>query len=144
MAATEVIVLDLSDLGKKRALLQKLGALQGLHEISIKKRHRVRTNPQNAWYWACIVPALVHGIGEQWGDVVTGEQAHEMLKARFLTVDVRRVDEQSGEVRALCYVRSTAKLDTAEFCTYCEQCRDFVAEWFGIVVPDPGVFEEAP
>lgn len=137
MSAWETIIIDLSDIARKRELLSRLGRLQGLHEIRIKERRRVRSNPQNAWYWGCIVESFVLALEEQWGETVTPADAHEMLRDKFLSVQKTHINEETGVFCVITRRVSSAKLDTREFSEYCEKCRDFLADWFGVIVPDP-------
>lgn len=135
MAAWEKRTVDMRDRAAKRDLQAAIGALHGdVYEVQWKRRVRGRTLSQNAAYWACVVPALVAGIREQWGENVTGEQAHRMLKERHLKVETRHVDEDTGEIRCLEYVRSTTELDAQEFTEYMDACSKFILEWFGISV----------
>lgn len=135
MAAWEKRAVDMRDRAAKRDLQAEIGALHGaIYDLQWKRRVRGRTLSQNAAYWACVVPAMVAGIREQWGENVTGERAHAMLKDRFLKVETRHVDEDTGEIRSLEYVRSTTELDAAEFVAYMDECCQFILEWFGITV----------
>lgn len=138
-------VLDLSRPEVKMRLVQRIMALEGPHEVidrggvlTIKQRHRGRTLRQNAFYWVAVVPAFVDALREQWGEEVSEDDAHAMLKERFLKVRKRRVDEETGEIPGVLeYVRSTTTLTTVEFSDYIDQCRKFLMEWFRVEVEDP-------
>ena len=138
--AEERVIIDLSDRAAKQLLLVDIGRRQGWHEIRIKKRYRVRTNPQNRAYWGMVVPALQQALTESQGQPHTDEQAHAILKARFLAVDTRIVNDL-GMVERVRYVRSSATLDVQEFSEYFDLCRDWLSEFWGIVIPDPGEYE---
>lgn len=129
--------MDLDDIGNKRQLMAQIGTLTGLYRIEIEPARDVRSNRQNRWYWGCIVEALAQYMCEQDYDITGPYEVHEFLKARFLAVTVK--DRKTGEVIGR-RVRSTTELDTAQFSEYCERCRAWLADFFGIVVEDPGVY----
>jgi hypothetical protein len=91
-------------------------------DVILKKQVRKRSNPANAYYWAVVVKLLAEHCGYE------PEEMHDALKWQFLA---SRIDS------ALPTVRSSAKLNTAEFSEYVEQCRRLAAE-MGIAIPDPG------
>lgn len=90
-------------------------------EITLRKRRKDRTSPQNRFYHGVVVKYLSEFTGH------TAEEIHESLKHRFL---IERGDE------ALPRVRSTSSLDTQEFARYIDDCIQLAAE-FGCIIPDP-------
>jgi hypothetical protein len=134
MLAAEHLVLNLDDAATKRQLLTRIGALRRLWRLELVRYRPRRTDRQNRWYWPCIVGAFAQYLNEQDYEVTSPEQAHEILKAKFLTVDV--VHKQTGNVLGQ-RVRSTTELDVEEFTGYAERCRAWLLEFFGIMVPDP-------
>lgn len=91
-------------------------------EIVVKEIKKKRSNEQNAYYWAAIVPALQYGIREQWGEVLDSEEAHSFLKNEFLKREV--IDKETGEVKII--HKSTAKLTKDEFMQYINKCKDYL------------------
>jgi len=125
--------IDLSNLENKRRLVSQVGALTGVYEVELAPKRDRRSIQQLAWYWGCIVHPLYEVMKAQDAGV-TLEDAHEALKGRFLVVPVCHPD--TGEF--LCNrVGSTKKFTTVQMADYCEHCRDFLAQWFKIIVPDP-------
>lgn len=102
-------------------------------ELTIRKKRKHRSDPQNRYYWGVVVEMIRAGMKEM-GDTVTPNQVHEFLKWRFLRVS--KVDETTGEVLYE-YVGSTAKLKTVEFWEYIEKCCQFAAEMLGVSIPLP-------
>lgn len=127
----ESAVVNMDDLAAKRALLSKLGTLRGEWRIELVKYRPRRSDRQNRFYWPAIVAPLAQRMAEDDYDVTTPEQAHEILKARFLTVPV--VNKTTGEILGN-RVRSTTELTTEEFADYVDRCAAFMADYFGIVV----------
>jgi hypothetical protein len=130
--------LDLSVSDNKRRLIQSIGTLTGQYEVNIEPRRLTRSNAQNAWYWACITPALAEYLAQQDYDGCDPDTAHEILKDKFLRVPM--VNKASGEMLGY-RTRSTTELSTVEFSDYCERCRAWMLDFFGIIVSDPGVAE---
>jgi hypothetical protein len=125
--------IDLSNLENKRRLISQVGALTGVYEVELAPKRDRRSIQQLAWYFGCIVHPLYEVMKAQDGGV-TLEDAHEALKGRFLIVPV--CHPNTGEF--ICNrVGSTKKFNTVQMADYCEHCRDFLAEWFNIIVPDP-------
>jgi hypothetical protein len=94
-------------------------------DVVVKKRKKSRTNPQNAYYWACIVAIPAEHFG------YTQDEMHEAMKFMFL--------KKQEEGKPLT-VRSTTSLSTIEFSEYVEKCRQFCAEE-GLYIPDPDEIE---
>ena len=128
------LILDLSVADNKRRLLSAVGVMSGVWEVDIRPRRDTRTLRQNSYYHAVITPALAKYLSDQDYDVTTPEDAHEVLKARFLVANV--VNKTTGEILQR-RVKSTTSLTPAEFSDYCERCRAWMADFFGIIVPDP-------
>lgn len=137
---SESMVLDLSDLDTKRKLMSKIGALQGLHEVTIKPRKRTRSLDQNAYYFAAFVTPFMHWLRETDGDPsIDKEQAHVALKMAVLgskTVTLKTTGE---------YVEippQTRGMKTDEFSIYLDLAAKWMAEFCGIVVLPSELFYE--
>jgi hypothetical protein len=111
--------------GAFKALLARFEGKQ--IAVRVTKHHLARSLSQNAYLWGVVYPLLAEHCGYEL------EEVHEALKFRFLR---DRQNETPGLVR----VGSTARLSTAEFTEYIEQCRHLAAE-LGIVIPDPSAVE---
>lgn len=129
------IRVNCDDLQQKRRLVALVGALKGFQRVRINRSRPARSLNQNAWYWSCIVQAVVDWMKDANDEDVTPEEVHRFLVARFLgTVD--KVNKATGEVLFSEPVE-TKKLNSAQFAEYCDRVRDFVAEYMGVIVEDP-------
>lgn len=123
----------------KRFKQEVCGLFEGKEiEVTVRRKRKRRSLPQNAYYWAVCVPAIRDAFRE-W-DMETGwtaEMVHEVLKDRFLPM-VREwgrvVIPATGEV--IDEVPTTRKLTTTQFSEYVERIQHWAAE-MGIVIPDP-------
>lgn len=102
-------------------------------EITIQKKRKQRSNPQNRFYWGLIIPIWRNLLLNEWGEVHTNESTHEFLKMNFGYNE--RVDESTGEIFRS--PRSTTENSTVEMEEYHELLRQKAMEMFGAVIPLP-------
>jgi hypothetical protein len=127
-------IIDLDDAGQKAMLLGSIRNLSGRHRVSVVKYRARRSDAQNRLYWGQVVSTFadfLRGQGEQYTD----EQAHEILRAKFLRVSC--INKDTGEVFGE-RTRSTTELTTAEFSKYIEDCVAWLADMFHVQVSLPG------
>ena len=105
-------------------------------KMTIEKKYRQRTSLQNRYYFGVIVDILAGLIAEAAGETVNAqhrEQAHEILKLKCNAVEI--VSPTTGE--AIDIPGTTTKHNTTECTDYHERCRQWIFEFFGVVVPLP-------
>ena|SRR3990167_689339 len=106
--------------------------------LKIGIARKIRSLNQNKYYWAIIVEYCRQGIMEQWGENITKDQAHNLLKQNCNFI--KKINEESdGNFKIPI---PTHILTTTEFCEYTERCRKFIGEFFGITIPNPDSQEE--
>lgn len=130
------IIGDMSDPHFKQRMIAHVGSLRGVQRIEITRYRSRRTDRQNRFYWPCFVAPFADWLREQGNDGLYDEDAHGILKAEFLKVQVFT----NGRRRV--WVRSTTDLTTVEFNLYLDRCAEMLARECGIVVPDPSVYRE--
>lgn len=134
-------IIDMSDARERSRLLnQALNPLRGRWRFAWKRYRPRRSDRQNRYYWPCFVQPFAAWMRQQ-GNDVTDEQAHDILKHRFLRVTIAH---DAGEFGVHEYTRSTTELDTGEFNEYLDRCAAWLAEFCGIVVPSPDEYREQP
>lgn len=119
----------------------------GNFEIVIRKKKKIRSLSQNAYYWGVVVPMIREGLkntGEQLTLKKTDEwlvdylragdktQTHKFLKEKFLD----SIDEETGEIKN--EEPSTANLRPLEFAVFIDQCIQFAAQHLHMIIPPPG------
>lgn len=104
-------------------------------EVTIKKAKKIRSNPQNAWYWACIIPNVLQGLTDAGNPGLTTDEVHEFLKNRFLPDGKTITIPESGE--KIVISKTTTTLSTTEMMTYTDQIIQFAAEMLNTIIPDP-------
>lgn len=103
-------------------------------EVIVRRKRKHRSNPQNRYYWAVVVPIIREGIMDSWGDNYSKEKTHDLLKAEFLYDE--KPNEETGEFIRI--IKSTKECSTTEMMEYIEECKKFATEWFGVSIPDAG------
>lgn len=103
--------------------------------ITIAKRTKKRSNPQNAYLWGVVYPLLLQGLVDVGYDIEKGstELIHEWSKKEFLPAI--KIERDNGDTLSI--PASTAKLTTVEFMEYIERIAQFSAEYLGVVIPPP-------
>ena len=94
--------------------------------VTVERFRTRRSDAQNAYYWAVVVPMIGEAIGED-----DKEAIHDMLKAEH-NYEILVIGDK--EIRM---PESTSKLNTAEFAEYVERVRRWAAEWLNLYIPDP-------
>lgn len=96
-------------------------------EVVVRKERSQRSNKQNSYYWGIVLPILGDYFGYE------PDEMHEALKLKFLQIGPCDVPT----------VKSTTKLNTAEFEEYLERIRRWAATEYSVVVPLPHEAEAA-
>jgi len=95
-------------------------------EIFVRKVTRIRSLPQNRYYWGVVIPAIMEWMGED----IDKDQVHFALKEKFLS----NRDPNTG----LVIVFSTTKLTVEQFREYIDRIIRFFAP-IGLRIPDPSL-----
>lgn len=118
----------------RKLIMDVIGSFEGkVIEITIQKKRKKRSNPQNRYYWGLLVPFWRKLLLEEWGEVHTNESTHEFLKMNFGYNE--KVDESTGEIFRT--PRSTTENSTVEMEEYHEVLRQKAFEMFGAAIPLP-------
>lgn len=102
-------------------------------EMVIKKVQKNRSLNQNAYYWGVPVKMLAEKYGYETGDEI--QMVHDFLASEFLTVTKTVM---GMEVKI---VRSTSRLSTEEFETYCRRIRLWASVALDFYIPEPNEVE---
>lgn len=131
-------IVNFDSLTTKRRFMEKVQTMSGLWEISMKPRKLTRSLSQNSYYWVAVVTPFTEWLRNEWGDSgVQLEQAHELLKRKILGTR-ELVNKKGGEIEI---TQSSRGLDTHEFGEFIDNAAAWLAEFTGIVVLSPELFE---
>lgn len=98
--------------------------------ISVKRKYRQRTNPENAYYWGVVVFIARQCLQDVWGQELSDEETHYTLK--FYCNAEEHINESTGEIFRV--PKSTRTLTTVEFEEYLDRCRAWIEEMFSTPV----------
>jgi hypothetical protein len=146
MSTTSLIV-DLK-IGRERNLLWDL--LRRLRDagkkvrVTVSEYRKRRTDRQNRFYWPCFVVPFAEWLRAQeqtgpLGSLITDQEAHELLKFRFLRVT--KYNPKTGEVLGD-LVGSTTDLSTAGFNEYLDRCNNWLSKYCGFPHIEPKHYHE--
>lgn len=111
--------------------IQSLGDAEVV--ITIEKKRRKRSNPQNSYYRGVVLPLVLRGLRDAGFDNYrTDDHAHDLLKYRFL-----KVNEVNGNGETFERIKSTTELSTSEMMDYIAEIQQFASEYLGVYIPDP-------
>ena len=105
----------------RQALKRWLHTLKGKVYVTIKKKRKKRSTPQNAYMWSCVYKIVSNHTG------YTLEECHQLFGKMFLKY------EKNGHV----FIKSTTKLSTVEFEDYMESIRRFASMELSLWIPEP-------
>jgi hypothetical protein len=122
-------------LEKNRDLISEvIQSLEGKDiTITIEKKKKKRSNPQNSYYFGLVIPMMKQGFYNSLGEHVGTDEIHTFLKNRFLFKEI--VNEQNAEIIKM--PQSTTELSTIQFEEYLDKIREFGLEFLGINIPLP-------
>lgn len=103
--------------------------------ISVARKTKQRTSPQNRHLWGVVYPMLLDGFIGVGYDINKAdvELAHLWSKKEFLPP--QKIERDNGD--SLSIPASTAKLSTVDFIAYVDRIAQFAAEYLNIVIPPP-------
>ncbi len=127
--------INMDDLQQKQKVVRMVGTLKGYWRLAFKRSRPARSLSQNRYYFGVVVKALVDWMHDENGEKVEQLEAHDWLARRFLGACVA-VDHCAGKIQ-IEKRHSTHTLTTVQFSEYIEQCRDFLADYCGIITEDP-------
>lgn len=120
---------------KNRELyLQEISGLQQDKEytIVIRVKRKPRSNGQNKYYWGIVVPQVLRGLKEAGFNVFSKDDAHDIIKFKFLKVNL---ENDSGEfVESF---KSTKEMSTSEFKEFIEHLQIWASEYLNQYIPSP-------
>ena len=126
-------IVNFDDAAAKSAFVRRISALTGKFSVRMTKYRARRSGQQNRFYWGIILPCICDGIAEAWGEPITADEVHLLLKQMFLSRPV--VNHQTGQEMARVWP-SSASLNVADFSAYIEKIAKFAAESLGVVLPE--------
>lgn len=118
-----------------RALMERLKS--GRYTVTIEKEVQQRSNQQNKYFHAVIVPMLAEYWGLDPEMKEDFEEAKALIKLHCNAKTVEMVNHETGETKEVTIGGSTSALDKEEWGLFIERCQRWAAMEFGVVIPNP-------
>jgi len=103
-------------------------------EIIFKRKYAKRSIPQNSFYWGVLIPIFQELINDNWGEIKSAEETHEILK--FACNYDEKINTETGEIIRV--PQSTTILTTTGFIEYNQKLKQLAMDYFNTVLPEPG------
>lgn len=104
-------------------------------ELTIQRKRKIRSNPQNAYYWGLVIPIVQEGLKEATGEVRDVNSIHYQILLPLLAPKREIINKSTGEVFSERITSS--EMTTSEFMDYIVSIQQWGAEFLGINIPDP-------
>lgn len=110
-------------------------------EMSFIGIDKKRTDDQNAYYWAVVVPIVTAGFILQGNNLRIGSNrdymlVHNLLKERFITEGDMVMWDRNGNKYNL-NEKTTTNLDTRAFAKYLRDIKAWSFDCLGVDIPEP-------
>ena len=105
----------------------------GRYEIVIRKKRRLKSNPQLGYYYACVLPHFHRAALDQGWELATIEELDNYLKSMFASKDV--VNKNTGEILTIPGLKRD--MTTTEMMQFTDSIKDYAREFLGYDIPDP-------
>lgn len=106
----------------------------GEYTMEMRKYIKKRSNQQNAYYWAVVVPMIKEGlVNNGYDEIQDLDDAHEVIKELFFRKTI--FSTQSGELERTV---STTKFSTTEFAEKIDAILKWAFTFLGVTIPLPG------
>jgi len=102
--------------------------------LGLKRFVKKRTLPQNAYYWAVVIPILTRGFINVGYGAMTDIKTHSWMKRKYLLGEEKC---DFDEMPVLEIIGSTTKLNIERFFEIMHDLHRYGAQNLGVKIPDP-------
>lgn len=104
-------------------------------EITIQKKRKLRSNPQNKFYWGVVLPILQEGLKDATGEIRDFNSIHYQIIIPLLAPKRDVVNTDTGQV--ITEHITSSEMSTSEFMDFMVSIQQWGAEFLGITIPEP-------
>lgn len=125
------------NLKKNRALIKEaVESFEGKEiEVTIQRKRKHRSNPQNAFYWGVVLPIVQEGLKDATGEVRDMNSIHYQIILPLVAPKREILNKQTGEV--ITETMTSSEMTTTEFMEFILSIQQWAAEFLGVTIPDP-------
>ena len=104
-------------------------------EITIQKKKKLRSNPQNSFYWGVVLPILQEGLKDATGEIRDFNSIHYQIIIPLLAPTRDVLNTETGQV--ITEHITSSEMTTSEFMDFIVSIQKWGADFLGITIPDP-------
>lgn len=120
----------------RNKIREAIAAFEGKEiELTIQKKRKVRSTPQNSYYWGVVLPIVQDGLKDATGEVRDLNSIHYQILLPLMAPKREIVNTETGEV--ITERMTSSEMTTTEFSEYVMEIQAWGAEFLGIRIPDP-------
>lgn len=109
------------------------GLPKGRYELTVKKLHRKSSPKQFGWLYGVVYPLFMMAANNMGYEFTSIEQLDFWCKQQWANTPI--MNRETGEIIPIPQTKS--EFLTTDEMVYCNTLRDYAAEYFGVIIPDP-------
>lgn len=120
----------------RNKIREAIAAFEGKEiELTIQKKRKVRSTPQNSYYWGVVLPIVQDGLKDATGEVRDLNSIHYQILLPLMAPKREIVNIETGEV--ITERITSSEMTTTEFSEYVMEIQAWGSEFLGIQIPNP-------
>ena len=104
-------------------------------EVTLQRKRKRRSNPQNSYYWGIVLPLVQEGLKEATGEVRDFNSIHYQILLPLLAPKREIINTDTGMI--ISEKITSSEMTTPEFSEFVMEIQKWSAEFLGINIPDP-------
>lgn len=104
-------------------------------ELTIERKRKKRSNPQNRYYWGVVMPILQSGLKEATGEVRDINSIHYQIVLPLFSPKREIINKETGEV--VSESKSSSEMTTSEFSEFVMEIQKWGSEFLSVDIPSP-------
>jgi len=106
--------------------------------ITIQKAKKLRSNPQNSYYWGIVLNIVQQGLKEATGEFRTVENIHYNILLKMFAPEREIVNIETGE--CITEKITSSEMTTSQFSDYIMEIQKWSAEFLCVTIPSPNEY----
>jgi len=104
-------------------------------EVTIQRKRKTRSTPQNSFYWGVVLPLVQDGLKESTGEIRDFGAIHYQILLPLMAPGRDIVNLETGVI--ISEKLTSSEMTTTEFMEYVLEIQKWSTEFLGINIPDP-------
>jgi len=112
---------------------KEINALKGRYRITITRARRMKSTPQLAYYYGCVLPHFHHAAIDAGWEFADVNELDTYLKSMFASRDL--INKDTGEILAIPGLKRN--MTTTEMMAFTDAVKEHALEFLGYRIPEP-------